>query len=221
MFCEIDILSCDIHTHASAPTSSTNFILYHHVQVECFTSCFVHGHGHERHSSYFPSEPAEDSPKAAPNLFRAEGQSVGSTITATNSDEPWPGGAAKPAAGRMLEQGGERNNRFQSPEQMIPIQHINMITQLLQDRQQTCKSTDRQNKQAVPPGSRERSPVASSRAPFQACFGLAPHGPVQRRAACSPLRWDPSGETHVLARMSVQWYVLLYHKLMIDCVHAI
>ena len=46
-------LSCDIHTHTSAPRSSTSFLLYPFVLHICSTSCFGRGHGYEFHSPSF------------------------------------------------------------------------------------------------------------------------------------------------------------------------
>ena len=44
-------LSYDMLTHAHAPKSSTNFILYPFVISECSTDCLGHGHGYDCHSS--------------------------------------------------------------------------------------------------------------------------------------------------------------------------
>ena len=47
-------LSCDIHAHAPAPESFTNFLLYPFLLQICYANCLGHGHGSECHSPRLP-----------------------------------------------------------------------------------------------------------------------------------------------------------------------
>ena len=52
-------LSCDIGTHTPAQTSSTNFLLYHHVLQLGSTNCLGRGHGYECHRAAPPHRSEE------------------------------------------------------------------------------------------------------------------------------------------------------------------
>ena len=60
------IVSCDIHTHAPAPESFTNFLLYHLILQKCSTNCLGHGHGHE-------PDPRQLRPISVPRSWISEG----------------------------------------------------------------------------------------------------------------------------------------------------